>query len=182
MLREQKISACNNICNIEYKSQEHFWFTACWGLLKNTDNMFVPLGFASASHVSYSECNNHMQQITASPSLTDALGKVSHLLLLDHKGYGYSPPEVWTKAPTYPWKIPPKFHQQFMKEFLSLWGFGGVWGIFPGYVGKIIVSWWRFSDDLDSRNERVRKGLKKTHSLKLQRASPKINTHLYQQK
>ena len=26
------------------------------------------------------------------PSITDALGKVSHLLLLDHKGYGYSPP------------------------------------------------------------------------------------------
>ena len=41
-------------------------------------------------------------------------------------------------SPTYPWKIPRKFHQQFMKEFLSLWGFGEVWGIFPGYVGKII--------------------------------------------
>ncbi len=25
-----------------------------------------------------------------------------------------------------------------MKEFLSLLGFGEVWGIFPGYVGKII--------------------------------------------
>jgi len=25
-----------------------------------------------------------------------------------------------------------------MKEILSLWGFGEVWGIFPGYVGKII--------------------------------------------
>ena len=25
-----------------------------------------------------------------------------------------------------------------MKEFLSLWRFGEVWGIFPGYVGKII--------------------------------------------
>ena len=25
-----------------------------------------------------------------------------------------------------------------MKEFLSLWQFGEVWGIFPGYVGKII--------------------------------------------
>ena len=41
-------------------------------------------------------------------------------------------------SPTYPWKIPRTFHQQFMKEFLSLWGFGEVWGIFPGYVGKII--------------------------------------------
>ena len=40
--------------------------------------------------------------------------------------------------PTYPWKIPRMFHQQFIKEFLSLWGFGEVWGIFPGYVGKII--------------------------------------------
>ena len=38
---------------------------------------------------------------------------------------------------TYPWKIPRTFHQQFMKEFLSLWGFGEVWGIFPGYVGKV---------------------------------------------
>ena len=27
---------------------------------------------------------------------------------------------------------------QFMKEFLSLLGFGEVWSIFPGYVGKII--------------------------------------------
>ena len=43
--------------------------------------------------------------------------------------------------PTYPWKIPRMFHQQFMKEFLSLWGFGEVWGIFPGYVGKIIDIW-----------------------------------------
>ena len=25
-------------------------------------------------------------------------------------------------SPTYPWKIPQKFHQQFMKEVLSLWG------------------------------------------------------------
>ena len=40
-------------------------------------------------------------------------------------------------SPTYPWKIPRTFHQQFMKEFLSLWGFGEVWGIFPGYVGKV---------------------------------------------
>ena len=35
-----------------------------------------------------------------------------------------------------------------MKEFLSLWGFGEVYGIFPGYVGKIIEPenradiWW----------------------------------------
>ena len=35
-------------------------------------------------------------------------------------------------SPTYPWKIPRTFHQQFIKEFLSLWGFGEVWGIFPG--------------------------------------------------
>ena len=42
-------------------------------------------------------------------------------------------------SPTYPRKIPRKFHQQFMKESLSLWGFGEAWGpIFPGYVGKII--------------------------------------------
>ena len=40
--------------------------------------------------------------------------------------------------PTYPWKISRMFHQQFMKEFLSLWGFGEVWGIFPGYVRKIV--------------------------------------------
>ena len=50
-------------------------------------------------------------------------------------------------SPTYPWKIPQTFHQQFMKEFLSLWGFGEVWGIFPGYVGKIMdfCNWesWR---------------------------------------
>jgi len=38
------------------------------------------------------------------------------------------------------WKIPPTLHQ-FLKEFLSLWGFGEVWGIFPGYVGKIIETW-----------------------------------------
>ena len=37
-----------------------------------------------------------------------------------------------------PWKIPRMFHQQFMKDFLPLLGFGEVWGIFPGYVGKII--------------------------------------------
>ena len=41
-------------------------------------------------------------------------------------------------SPTYPWKIPRTLHQQFLKEFLSLWGLGEVWGIFPGYVGKII--------------------------------------------
>ena len=29
-----------------------------------------------------------------------------------------------------PWKIPQMFHQQFMKDFFSLWGFGEVWGIF----------------------------------------------------
>ena len=40
--------------------------------------------------------------------------------------------------PTYPWKIPQTLHQQFMNQFLSLLGFGEVWGIFPGYVGKII--------------------------------------------
>ena len=27
-----------------------------------------------------------------------------------------------------------------MKDFLSLWGFGEVWGIFPGHAGKIIES------------------------------------------
>ena len=26
----------------------------------------------------------------------------------------------------------------YVSEILSLWGFGEVWGIFPGYVGKII--------------------------------------------
>ena len=30
------------------------------------------------------------------------------------------------------------FHQQFMKEFFLFGGFGEVWGILPGYVGKII--------------------------------------------
>ena len=40
--------------------------------------------------------------------------------------------------PTYPWKIPLTLHQQFLKECLSLWGGEEVWGIFPGYVGKII--------------------------------------------
>ena len=30
------------------------------------------------------------------------------------------------------------FHQQFIKEFFLFGGFGEVWGIFPGYVGKII--------------------------------------------
>ena len=44
-------------------------------------------------------------------------------------------------SPTYPWKIPQTFHQQFMKGFLSFWGFGEVWGIFPGYVGKIMEQW-----------------------------------------
>ena len=44
-------------------------------------------------------------------------------------------------SPTYPWKIPQMFHQQFMKDFLSLWGFGEVWGIFKGYVGKIFQTW-----------------------------------------
>ncbi len=33
---------------------------------------------------------------------------------------------------------PPRtLYKQFLKEFLSLWRFGEVWGIFPGYVGKI---------------------------------------------
>ena len=32
--------------------------------------------------------------------------------------------------PTYPWKIPRMFHQQFMKEFLSLWGWKGKFGVF----------------------------------------------------
>ena len=42
-------------------------------------------------------------------------------------------------SPWYPWKIPRKFHQQFMKESLSLWGFREVWGIFPGaHVDKIM--------------------------------------------
>ena len=27
-------------------------------------------------------------------------------------------------SPTYPWKIPRTLHQQFLKEFLSLWGLG----------------------------------------------------------
>ena len=33
-------------------------------------------------------------------------------------------------SPTYPWKMPPTFHQQLLKDFFSL--FGEVWGIFPG--------------------------------------------------
>ena len=41
-------------------------------------------------------------------------------------------------SPTYPWKIPQKFHQQFMKEFLSLWGFGvssqGMWAKIGRYI------------------------------------------------
>ena len=41
-------------------------------------------------------------------------------------------------SPTYPWKVPKMFHQQFMKEFFLFGGVGEVWGIFPGYVGKII--------------------------------------------
>ena len=41
-------------------------------------------------------------------------------------------------SPSYPWKIPRTFHQQFMKEFPCFRGFGEVWGIFPGYVDKII--------------------------------------------
>ena len=41
-------------------------------------------------------------------------------------------------SPTYPWKIPQTLRQQFLKEFLSFGGFGEVWGIFPGHVGKII--------------------------------------------
>ena len=32
-----------------------------------------------------------------------------------------------------------------MNEFLSLWEFGEDWGIFPGYVGKIIdFEWWSY--------------------------------------
>ena len=33
---------------------------------------------------------------------------------------------------------PQRFHQQFVKESICLWGFGEVWGTFLGYVGKII--------------------------------------------
>ena len=33
---------------------------------------------------------------------------------------------------------PTEMSPTVLKEFLSLWGFGEVWGIFPGYVGKII--------------------------------------------
>ena len=50
----------------------------------------------------------------------------------------YNPCPYSKISPTYPWKVPQTFHQQFTKEFLSLWGFGEVWGIFPGYVGKIM--------------------------------------------
>ena len=38
-----------------------------------------------------------------------------------------------------------------MKEFLSLWGFGEVWGIFPGYVGKIIESTNNPPPDINNR-------------------------------
>ena len=53
----------------------------------------------------------------------------------------YLPKTISKISPTYPWKTPRTFHQQFMKEFVSLWGFGEVWGIFAGYVGKIIDDW-----------------------------------------
>ena len=52
-----------------------------------------------------------------------------------HKTKGMTASKI---SPTYPWKIPQRFHQQFMKEIISLWGFGEVWGTFLGYVGKII--------------------------------------------
>lgn len=41
-------------------------------------------------------------------------------------------------SPTYPWKRPLTLHQRFLEKFVSFWGFGEVWGIFPGYVGKFI--------------------------------------------
>ena len=34
--------------------------------------------------------------------------------------------------PTYPWNIPQTQNQQFMKEFLSIWGFGEAWGMLNG--------------------------------------------------
>ena len=39
-------------------------------------------------------------------------------------------------SPTYPWKIPRTLHQQFLMEFLSLWGFGEVWGYLPRVCGQ----------------------------------------------
>ncbi len=46
-------------------------------------------------------------------------------------------------------KIPRKFHQQFMKEFLSLWGFGKVWRFMPRVCGQnhwneVQASWSSF--------------------------------------
>ena len=59
---------------------------------------------------------------------------------------------TWSKiSPTYPWKISdiPDPWPTVLKEFLSLWGFGEVWGIFPGYVGKIIeVEYMNYSFEL----------------------------------
>jgi len=39
---------------------------------------------------------------------------------------------------TYPWKNTPDVSPTVYEGILSFWGFGEVWGIFPGYVGKII--------------------------------------------
>ena len=61
--------------------------------------------------------------------------------------------------PTYPWKIPRMFHQQFMKDFLSnCWFFGEVWGpIFPG-------SMWVKSLEVTIRSRLDKLGLRKlTH-------------------
>ena len=37
-------------------------------------------------------------------------------------------------SPTYPWKIPRTLQQQFLKEFLSM--YGKVWGYFPRVCGQ----------------------------------------------
>lgn len=41
-------------------------------------------------------------------------------------------------SPTCPWKISLTIHQQFLKEFLSLFGFVDVWGILLRYLGQVI--------------------------------------------
>ena len=53
---------------------------------------------------------------------------------------GYLADKV-SKIPSDIWKIHLTLHQQFLKELLSLRGFGEVWSTSPGYVGKIIESW-----------------------------------------
>ena len=70
-------------------------------------------------------------------TIPGSLGKISNIFisLSGFMGLVYS--KITPHTPER-WKIPRMFHEQFMKEFISLWGFGEVWGTFPRYVGKII--------------------------------------------